>query len=194
MNSKDQKERYRKSPIHGTDFSKRVSVLIEDIRHDLIKTRGRIHDLEFGTCWGDMIKPVEGLLTCGLISLAYIKKDIIKVEVKQDDKKFGKSLTFRSRGIGLDSCPGCFVCGPDIAGLLNNISAFVSSKEEGMEILTWFESGAFLDYRPHEPSWIQLKVGACNEHLPNLQKLHDITSSYGLIRKVNVKDAYKHIE
>ncbi len=45
-----------------------------------------------------------------------------------------------------------------------NIAAFVTSKEEGEEVVRWFGDGAYLDFRPSEPNWIQVKIGACEKH------------------------------
>ena len=36
-----------------------------------------------------------------------------------------------------------------------------------------FQHGAMLDYREHEPDYVQVKVGACDQHLPALQLLHE---------------------
>jgi hypothetical protein len=76
----------------------------------------------------------------------------------------------RPRAIGLDWTPGCFCCGGE-RGLHYNISFFVPSRETGEVVASLFASGAFLDYRDFEPNWIQVKVGACDDHLPNLEHL-----------------------
>jgi len=80
---------------------------------------------------------------------------------------------FLSRGIGTDTTPGCFVCGGETKPWgYSNIAAFVNSKEAGEQCVAMFGGkGAWLDYRGHEPSWIQVKVGACDAHLPNLKVL-----------------------
>jgi hypothetical protein len=79
----------------------------------------------------------------------------------------------RFRGMGQDWTPGCFVCGGK-HDLYANQSGFVTSKESGERIVALFEHGAFLDYRQYEPDWIQVKVGACKKHVPNLQKLYSL--------------------
>lgn len=85
---------------------------------------------------------------------------------------------FKSRGIGNDNTPGCFICGgPD--GLRNNIAAFVPSKESGERVVAMFGAGARLDYREHEPNWIQVKVGACDAHRDQLEDLHLATQKAG---------------
>ena len=84
------------------------------------------------------------------------------------------------RGIGLDEVPGCFVCGAiwrDEAArkarnsYLSNISAFVKTKEVGEKIVAMFPRGARLDFRPTEPDWIQVKIGACSAHYLLLDRL-----------------------
>ncbi len=97
---------------------------------------------------------------------------------KPDKQPEGGGEFFWSRGIGLDSCT-CFVCGTrdrDRMGhiYLNNIAAFVQCKASGQRIIQMFDkvaNGALLDYRVHEPDRIQVKIGACDAHLPNLQLL-----------------------
>ena len=88
---------------------------------------------------------------------------------------------FRSRGIGLDRCR-CFVCGDDRRGeatcgnpfVVHNIAAYVNDKGAGERVVEMFGGGARLDYREHEPNYVQVKVGACDLHLPNLQCLHEL--------------------
>lgn len=85
---------------------------------------------------------------------------------------------FHARGIGLDNTPGCFVCGgPD--GLRNNIAAFVQGKTAGERIVAMFVAhygGACLDYRDYEPDWVQVKIGACDDHLGQLKQLCELTA------------------
>jgi hypothetical protein len=87
-----------------------------------------------------------------------------------------KSHKYYVRGIGLDRIPsGCFCCGKSEKHYINNISGFVENREEGQAITDFFgEHGARLDYRDWEPNWIQVKIGSCDEHLPNLRHLEKI--------------------
>jgi len=191
----DESEAYRKRPIYGTDFSKPLSQLIENIRNEIVQARGHIADIIFGyPAWKERVEHVEGLLSCGLVALCVSNEEVIKHEIAAGDAAFGKSLLFRPRGIGTDSCAGCFVCGTGKIGagyeILDNVAAFVASKEEGEEIVSWFFDGrARLDYRPSEPNWIQVKVGACKKHVPNLEQLYNASSVYGRLRKKDVADA-----
>ena len=173
-------EEYRKNPIYETDFNKTVPEIIEGIRNGLTN----IHDLGFGYPFlKERIAHIDGLVV-----LHNEKEEIIKQEIKFDDQKYGESISFKSRGIGLDSCPGCFVCGGG-RRMLNNISAFVKSTRDGRKIVSWFNDGAYLDYRPNEPSWLQVKIGACDKHLPNLEKLNKSNGCHGVLRAVDVTKA-----
>lgn len=180
-------EEYRKNPIFGTDFSKPVSVLIDEIRNNITKLRGTINDIEYGyPIYNDRIKYIEGYLTTGLVALSYVKKEIAELEIKKDEAKLGKSLKFSSRGIGKEDNLSCFVCGQE-ESLMSNIAAFVKSKEEGSTIVTWFGKGARLDWRPSEPEWIQVKVGACKKHIENLKRLDKASNVHGVIRKSTIE-------
>jgi len=96
---------------------------------------------------------------------------------KPDERPEGGGEFFSSRGVGMDYTPGCFVCGGQ-DGMNSNISAFVQCREAGERVVALFNGkGARLDYRKSEPDYIQVKVGACKEHVTNLQRLHDLTRS-----------------
>lgn len=78
-------------------------------------------------------------------------------------------IAWRSRGIGLDQTPGCFVCGgPD--GLRKNIAAIIRKEDEGAA-LACFRTGARMAYFHGDRNVPQIKVGACDEHLPALEHL-----------------------
>lgn len=111
---------------------------------------------------------------------------------RPDKKPDGGGEFFYPRGIGLDDC-ACFVCGThdrDGKGntILNNIAAFVQSKEAGERVVAMFPRGAWLDYRDLEPDRIQVKIGACNKHLPKLKKLYKLTSD-GIITATRIGEA-----
>lgn len=99
---------------------------------------------------------------------------------------------FRSRGIGADRCV-CFVCGTDKRNkegnnYLQNIAAFVRCKEAGERVVAMFSCGARLDYRDFEPDYVQVKIGACDEHLENLEKLNELVKD-GVITSARVSEA-----
>ena len=102
---------------------------------------------------------------------------------------------FQSRGIGYDSCT-CFVCGTNDRdgkghSMLNNIAAFVQCREAGIRVVAMFLQGARLDYRDFEPDYVQVKVGACDEHLPNLKRLNKFVDD-GVIKPEMVVTAAIH--
>ena len=80
------------------------------------------------------------------------------------------SESLSPRGIGSDSGT-CFVCG-DGPRLMSNFAGFVASREAGQRVVDMFGGkGAWLDFRPHEPQWIQVKVTACAKHASLLESL-----------------------
>lgn len=96
---------------------------------------------------------------------------------------------FYSRGIGTDVTPGCFVCGGK-TGHYHNIAAFVECKEAGERVVSFFPTGARLDWRELEPDRVQVKIGACNKHMMNLRVLQiAVTESQGVITEEMVKIA-----
>lgn len=174
--------------IFGTEFDRPLSQIVNDIRNQMVRVRGQVSDVVRHGGMGGRVKDIEGLLTCGISYLYHSIEEMERHEIEWDDEKFGPSLRFNSRGIGSDTCPGCFVCGGN-ERLLSNIAAFVSSKEHGEKIVKWFKQGAWLDYRDWEPNYLQVKVGACEKHLPNLQKLDKTVSSYGVIREIDIENS-----
>jgi hypothetical protein len=99
------------------------------------------------------------------------------------DTRPGEGEYFRPRGIGFDVTPGCFVCGKNRPeGYYNhNIAAFVQCKAAGERVVAMFKHGARLDYRENYPDRVQVKVGSCDEHLPNLEMLLKKTQKGSLI-------------
>lgn len=81
------------------------------------------------------------------------------------------SEVWKPRGIGSDYGLRCFVTGAE-RDLMPNISGFVTSKESGERVVAMFGGLARLDFRPSEPNWIQVKVGALPEHMSALQDLY----------------------
>jgi hypothetical protein len=68
-------------PIFGTDFSKPLSKIIEEIRVRLVAARGQLSDIASAhPGWGERTADVEGLLTCGLVTLYGIMEEMRKIE------------------------------------------------------------------------------------------------------------------
>ena len=75
-------EQYKSNPIYETNFSEPLSKIIQDIRIQLIATRGTLYDIEFAfPGWGEQTKDVEGLITCGIVVLHEVKKRMEKAEL-----------------------------------------------------------------------------------------------------------------
>ncbi len=122
-------------------------------------------------------------ISCGI--------DPVRPPLDKQDERPKEGEFFMSRGIGLDVTPGCFVCGGK-RKLYNNVSGFMRSKDAGERVVAMFENGAWLDYRENEPNWIQVKVGACDKHLDNLKRLHDLTKQEkGIITAQIITEAGK---
>lgn len=88
---------------------------------------------------------------------------------------------FSSRGIGSEWGLPCFASGQEFdRGDLNpNISGFVESKEAGENVVAMFNDLAYLDFRPFEPNWVQVKVGTSEANVAALEKLHELVRENG---------------
>lgn len=181
-----------KKSIFGLDLNKPASVLVRELRDKLISIRGQFDDVitEYPRHKSD-IEPMDGLLTTAIKTLYHDLEKITEYEIEQDDKQHGRSLPFHSSGIVLDHCHGCFVCGGE-AKIMNNISAFVDTKKNGYEIVSWFKHGAFFSFRTQEPNWIQVTVGSCDNHLDNLKNLHKSVCVHAVIRQSMITSAMKY--
>ncbi len=129
---------------------------------------------------------VEGLITCGINYLHGTMEETMKIEIRRDDKTFGPSLPFSSRGTGTEWGIPCLVCGKDPEHG-TNLSAYVDSKEDGETIVKWFNGLAKLDFRPSEPNYVQVKLGACDAHVDALKKINKLTGAHRRIREVDAK-------
>lgn len=174
----------------------RLSEIIEEIRNEMCATRSKLLNAYHKHGWKDRLDNCEGLLTCGISYLYNSKKEIREFEIKGDDIVLGGHMKFYSRGLGMDVCPSCWICGgverhEGSNHYLNNISAIVSSKEDGDKINDWFGGRGWLDIRDYESDYIQLKIGVCDKHLPNLKMIDKITRRYGVIRECDVVKAFE---
>lgn len=106
---------------------------------------------------------------------------------KKDERPDDGGEYFGSRGIGLELVDGCAFCDNPTESYIPNISGYIRTKAAGERLLEWFKVspalvgkphkriGAYLDYRELSPDYVQFKIGACEEHKPNLELLHDLT-------------------
>lgn len=72
-----------KNPVYNQnyeDLDKPMSVLINEIRNELSKTRGKLHDIKFSYGWDDRIQIYEGGITCIISALANLQDDFKKIE------------------------------------------------------------------------------------------------------------------
>jgi hypothetical protein len=100
-----------------------------------------------------------------------------------------KAVRFHIRGLGTDSC-SCMICNEK--GLMSNFAAFIESKEEGELAVEMFGNfGAWLDFRPREPKWVQVKVGACKRHLVALYLLMAYVDRQNAILTQDLIDAVR---
>lgn len=96
-------------------------------------------------------RPFDGFLSIGKgtkVGIDFFQSDIIRFDPKDERPEIGEY--WRSRG------PSTFDC-----------SGFISSKAAGLRILRMIkyildtdEPKSWLDYREHEPNWIQFKFSA----------------------------------
>lgn len=82
----------RAKPIYGTDFSKPLSQLIEGLRNEIGKIRGQLSDISYAyPGWGERLKSVEGLLTCGLVALYNTKEEMTASENRDHGEGSGET-------------------------------------------------------------------------------------------------------
>ena len=138
-------------------------------------------------CHYDCILLAEGLTMSTIGVGTGIKDDFVYPELQEHPRKgtqkHGRPDTrpeeggeyFHSRGIGMDSGLRCFVCmSKPTQHFLDNIAAFVTTGDAGQRIVAMFDSfrgGARLDFRESSPDHVQVKIGACPRHRPNLENL-----------------------
>jgi hypothetical protein len=123
--------------------------------------------------FGDIYPTLSVHPRLGIPKHAFVTPDI------RPDNGIGEF--WRSRGVGY----GRF--GDDCSG-------FIKSKQAGERIVAMFkevvgeDAKTYLDYRPNEPTWIQLKVQGVDVDLKELNRL---TADDGIITIDRVKKAYE---
>lgn len=82
-NNKERAETFRNNPIFGTNLKRPMSEVIKEIRSNMVQLRGNITDFQFGfPGWGERTEPVEGLLTCGIVTLYNVLQELEKFEAE----------------------------------------------------------------------------------------------------------------
>ena len=106
------------------------------------------------------------------------------------------SYRFTPRGLGL-SWDICFICheaplndGQGAGSCHENLAAFVDNRDDGLSIVELFsELGCcvHLDFRPIDPDWVQVKLGACRAHQPSLRLLDKLTKDSDTIDRASIE-------
>lgn len=76
-----EEQRKNMKPIYGTDLSKPISELLQGFRDQMTTMRGQLSDIAFHTpAMEQYTKHLEGLLTCGIVTLHYEVEQAKKME------------------------------------------------------------------------------------------------------------------
>lgn len=70
--------------------AKPLSELMEDLRTDVAKIRGKLHDIKFSYGWEDRIEHLEGGLTCMLVAMNGTAEEWRQFEARQKNKEQAK--------------------------------------------------------------------------------------------------------
>lgn len=168
---------------------------LRSIRESFVELRSQLNDWKnTNRGFADRVDSVGGLMTCGIHVLYDTLDELTLLAVRAKNKQYGDGISFSSRGIGLDSCGGCFICGAGGDRLINNISAFITSQEEGKKLLLWFNGRGYVDFRPQEPTRIQFKIGACDRHLPALTALENKVKEFKYLWLHELTEIIKNAE
>jgi len=65
------------------EMDKPLSELMEDLRSDIVKVRGKLFDIKQSYGWEDKIEYIEGGLTCILVAMYDTMQEWKRVEEKQ---------------------------------------------------------------------------------------------------------------
>ena len=96
------------------------------------------------------------------------EKEILRILVA----KYRGVIRVNARSIGKDWLNGCFVCGNSRSDhtLMSNICLMCDSQEEAEQVQNLFQ-GSHIAYYHGDKKAPQVKLGACDKHLPNLKAL-----------------------
>jgi len=75
------------SPIYYKnveEMDKPISELINELRNELSRTRGKLHDIKMSFGWDEWIANYEGGLTCMISAMSNFQDELIKFENKKD--------------------------------------------------------------------------------------------------------------
>lgn len=137
--------------------------------------------LHKGYCGCEKCKEINKVVMAFVYRLDFFKDILNEISLRNG------GVGFNSRGYGKEWV-SCFIC--EEGTLNDNVSGFVKSKSDGEKIVKMFPKHIFLDYREHEPNYIQVKIGACKKHLKKLKKFINHTYRSGTIEQWMVDEAY----
>ena len=80
MNNKDRNPIYYKN---AEEMDKPLSELMEELRTDISKVRGKLFDIKQSFGWKDRIEHIEGGLTCMLVAMHETMKEWQRFEKKR---------------------------------------------------------------------------------------------------------------
>jgi len=75
-----------RSPIYyasAEEMDKPVSVLVNELRNELVRIRGKIFDIRYSCGWKEQLEYIEGGLSCLIVSLYYEATEIKNFEEKK---------------------------------------------------------------------------------------------------------------
>jgi hypothetical protein len=76
--------------VFGTNVDRPVPEIAQEARNKVYEARKIIDDLSFAFLgWGERLKPVEGLLTCGMVCLYRLIEEMKECEVNKHDDTNG---------------------------------------------------------------------------------------------------------
>lgn len=78
--NKDRNPIFYKTP---EEMDKPLSVLMEELRSDIARIRGKLSDIKFSYGWDDRIEFIEGGLTCMLVAMHSTMDEWKKFEEKR---------------------------------------------------------------------------------------------------------------
>lgn len=105
-----------------------------------------------------MTKPTHALVPVEKARQASISAPLEELEVRWSPRGIGRGFSGIDLRTGLE---------PD--GYLYDLSGFVRTKGDGHLVVALFGDRAYLDYRPSEPDWIQVKICADQETLRKIE-------------------------
>ena len=82
--NKDRNPIYYKS---AEEMDKPMSELIEELRCEISRTRGKLHDIKFSYGWNEWIETYEGGLTCMISAMSHFQDELIRFEERQKNNK-----------------------------------------------------------------------------------------------------------